>query len=258
MLQLANNISLNHSGKNEIQANATATLMNTLRVNSQLQYFDAIYLFATVNIDNINQSRSIDSRKNIISNSFTATEISAPNWLLGYGYYGDGTNNVALSLINPATASLNYTLNDAHVSIYNRDNIALGIEFGSIDAGGNGCLIASEYSDGKTYLRLNSATSLDCGAAGDSRGWFLGERTSSTTITMYKNGSSIATSGANNSTNIGNLPIYALALNSNSSFLATSQSPKKMAIATVGKSGMNRTIVYNALTQYLTDIGYPL
>lgn len=259
MITAGNNIVLTQVPYNETQANAQATLLNTLNVNNQLQFFDAIYLFATVNTNNVAQSRSVDSKKNYVSSSFTATEIGTPNWLLGYGYYGDGTSNVAVSLINPSTASLNFTLNNAHISFYNRDNLTGGIEFGCLNGGtSDGVFMASKYSDGKTYLRLNSATSLDCGAAGDCRGWFLGERTSASTITAYKNGTSIATTGANASTAIPNFAIYACATNSSGAVFGTSQSAKKMAIASVGKSGMNRTIVYAAFNQYLTDIGYPL
>jgi hypothetical protein len=259
LVAIPNNLSLSSIPHNERQAKATATLMNTLIVNNQLQYFDAIYLLATVNTNNTSQSRSIDSLRNYISSSYTATETGTPNWLLGYGFYGNGGGSIFLSLINPATGGLNFSLNDAHISFYNRDNITGGIELGCLNAGtGAGVFAASKYSDGKTYLRLNSATSLDCGAAGDCRGWFLGERTGVNTITMYKNGSSIATTGANASTAIPNFAMYALATNSSGAVFGTSQSAKKMALCTVGKSGMNRTIVYNAFNQYLTDIGYPL
>jgi hypothetical protein len=241
---------------NETQANASATLVNTLVANNQMQYFDAIYLFATVNTNNPAQSRSVDSLKNYISSSYTGTEILTPNWLSGYGYYGDGSSNVAISLLNPTAGGLKFTQNDCHISVYSRDNLAQGIELGQYD-GAKGAWISTKYSDGNAYLNLNAAASVNFGAMADSRGWFYGERSGAANISLYKNNVLVATS-ASVSAGIANQPFYALAMNSSGSVFGTSQLSKKMAICSIGKSGMNRAIVYAAFNQYLTDIGYPL
>lgn len=249
---------------NKRGASAVANLMNTLRINNQLQYFDALYVFASYNsqgsIDiptSVLPSRNIDSKLNRISNNYHATEISLPLFLFGYGWRGDAVSNIALSLINPATGGLNYTLNDCHLGLYNLDNIEGGIELGNRTAAPSirGAWIASKYTGGNCFLNLNGAAGISFGAAGDCRGWWYGERTNATQVTLYKNNVSLGTL-ASASVGIASLPIYALGVNSDSAILATSQSAKKMALCHVGKSGMDRAIVGAAFNQFIIDNRY--
>jgi hypothetical protein len=241
---------------NEIQANASNNLVDNLLTNNQLQYFDAIYSFGSVNSNAI-ASRAIDSKRNLVSSNFTATEsASIPNWFKGYGFYGSGGGSIFLSLFSTTNTASVYAQNDCHLSILNRTHLSQGIEIGSYD-GVKGSWLASRYSDNNTYLRLNSATSSSYGNLADTRGWFYGERTGAATVTLSLNGASLGSS-ANVSTGESGFSIYALALNQSDAVFATSQSSKKMTIATVGKSGMNQTIVYSALSNYLTQTDYQI
>src|SRR3990167_5511828 len=200
----ATSLLLRKKALRETGARAVFNLMNTLRVENQLQFFDALYILASYNsrgtIDNptsILSSRNIDAVSNRISNNYHATEILSPLYLFGYGFRGDGTTDMALSLLNPTTVGLGYALNDCHIGLYNLDDIAQGIELGQqTTVPLTGAWIASKYSDNNSYLNLNAAASVNYGNQGDCRGWWYGERVASTGVTMYKNNVSLGTNAS--------------------------------------------------------------
>lgn len=232
-----------------ILINAQRRMLDALTAAGQLVFFDAIYLFAV-------PERTTQSKQNIVTNLYNATELGVPNFRTGYGYYGDGISDVGLSLINPATVGLNYTQNDAHISLFNRTLLSQGIELGQSD-GVKGAWIASKYSNGNTFLNINGAAGVSFGNLTETRGWFYGERSGAANISLYRDGVLVNTL-AQASVGIANQPFYALALNSSGAFLATSQSSKKLSLVTVGKSGINIAIVKNIINQFFINIGYPL
>lgn len=234
---------------------------NALNSAGLLAYLDAVYCTAI-------PERTTQSKENIISGSYNATESGTPNFYAGYGYNGSGSGSIYLSLLNPTTGGLKYSQNDAHISILNRTGhkvtsgtiakLNQGIELGQYD-GSKGCWIATAYSDNNTYLNINGGAGVSFGSIADIRGWWYGERSGSTQIKLYKNSSLINTL---NSTSVGiaNQPFYALATNSSGSVLATSQSSKLISVITIGKKVPDGSIqtLNNIINQFLLDIGYPL
>lgn len=229
---------------------AQKRLYDSLVAANQLQYFDAIYCLGL-------PERTIQSKANIVTGLYNATETGTPNFNAGYGYYGDGSSSIFLSLLNPASGGLNYAQNDAHIGFFNRTKgTAQGIELGQYD-GVKGSWLASKYSDNKTYLNINGAAGVDFGNLTEIRGWFYGERSNSTQIKLYKD-SVLVNTLTSVSVGIANQPFYALATNQSAAVLGTSQSSKKIGLVHVGKSGMNIPVVYAIFNQFFIDLEYPL
>lgn len=233
---------------NRLRAGLVAT--NTLR------FFDALYCTAI-------PERTTQSKAEIINGIYNATETGNPNFFGGYGYYGNGSGSVYLSLLNPTSGGLAYSKDNAHISVYNRDHISQGIELGQYD-GTKGSWIASRYSDNLTYLNINGAAGVSFGNLTDTRGWLLGKRSNSTQISLYKNATLVNTL-ASNSVGIANQPFYALATNQSGSVLATTQSPKKLSLVTVGPAVVSgndistyATVINNLFNQFFIDLGFPL
>jgi hypothetical protein len=128
------------------------------------------------------------------------------------GFTGDGTSY--LSTDWAPNDGVSFTLNEAGIGGYETFNLSeIGFLFGSkgVSAGQDGCQLRTRFSD--TALgRLNSTTALSI-ANTSSLGTWQVNRISSTTINLFKNGSSIGSSSANTTTVRNSYPIYLLGQN---------------------------------------------
>jgi hypothetical protein len=136
---------------------------------------------------------------NLVSASDTATVIGTPTFRAQLGFSGDGGSGEINTNFNPSTASGNYSQNSAHISAW--DNTSRAGAAGpivSLDSG-NGSFesdIYPEYTDGKTYIRVNDNPASAGFTASDTAGFFLGNRTSATTRQGYLNNVSVGTYGS--------------------------------------------------------------
>ena len=184
-------------------------LYDGLVAAGEIGNFDAIYLLAY-------PDRTTQSKDNLVSDLYNATETGTPNFFGGYGYYGasNGLGNIFLTLLNPATAGLKFSQNNAHISWYNRTHhkvvsgvpskLGQGIDVGQGD-GAKGCWGSSGYSNNNAYLNINALAGVSFGNLSDSRGWFYGERTNATQVKLYREGTLLNTI-ASNSVGVANQP----------------------------------------------------
>lgn len=157
----------------------------------------------------------------------------------------NGTNAYADTFLSPAS---HLTNNDTHISYYSREDVTeAGGEIGMnvaatnlriglfISFTGSGLVdrtLSDQYQTG--IFRISAADA-------DSRGFYIGTRTSSTSHKLYKNGSQLGTTNTSTSTiNFSTLtPNVFIGARSNSG-TANQFSTKECAFATVG-SGLTDT-----------------
>jgi hypothetical protein len=145
------------------------------------------------------------------------------------------TGNGSTGYLDTGLAANVLSQNDYHISFYSRSNInntevEIGSRGSNID---NDCFLEIRTSD-TTYFAENSTVVntinfLDT----DSRGFYLGERTTSTHSEVYRNGTSKQT-GGQTSAALNSQNIYICALNNNGT--AAFFSTKECAFATAGLS----------------------
>lgn len=150
---------------------------------------------------------------------------------------------------NPVTESL--SASDCHISYYSRSVGAAGqtqFEMGAF-VNPNGTHLGIRYQD-TIRTRLASSATLTP-ANTDAQGFYLASRLDATTISIYKNGSSVL-SGAAASSSQPNLPIYVNGING-----VPNPSSKECAFASIGL-GLDATEssnFYTAVQAFQTTLG---
>ena len=180
--------------------------------------------------------------------SFDATLINAPAFVSLEGFTGNGTSSYINTGWVPSTDGVNYTKDDAGFEIYIRTNVDEARYDLGVKGGANWLAIEARASD-VAYLRMNDDTwSFDANT--DSRGFFIGNRTASNVLKLYKNDIEIV-AGVGVTTNLPGRPVYILCLNSDG--VATGFGTKQVACVSFGASlsGAERTAYKNALETYM-------
>lgn len=132
--------------------------------------------------------------------AFRLNFVNSPT-ITATGVDWNGTTQYADTFIIPST---HLTAQNTHLSYYSRENVSsTGLDMGTYNGGGEELLLNSrhsvsgfmsdQYNDVGSQGRLLFANS-------DSRGWFLGSRTSSTSHNTYINGSNVASSATSGGT----------------------------------------------------------
>ncbi|MDB5198058.1 MAG: hypothetical protein JWO92_21 [Chitinophagaceae bacterium] len=214
---------------NTTQRNAVNQLVLSLKGAGLWIKMKAIYPFvggsAYTHKFNLKDPRDLDSAFRL-TYEFEVPPTHSSNGIL----WDNGLDNYAY-----ANTHLNsYTtlsVNNCHLSVYIRTNSA---EFGSDVANYDGTRamgIISRYVDDNAYLDILS-THRAIAASTDSRGLNLVSRTSSSLVTAYKNGQSIATNTSTNSDPLPNLDLFLGCTNNQGS--PSSFSHRELAFATIG------------------------
>jgi hypothetical protein len=156
----------------------------------------------------------------------------------------NGTNAYADSFLLPATT---LTLNSAHLSYYSRTNVSESKEdIGCWDGSGfHYTLLGIRYASigNSTYSIIQSSGGYFSFADASSQGFYISSRTSSVLTTLFKNGTSQATSSTVSTGNPAARTIYVGGCNGN----ATSYSSKECAFSSIG-NGLNATEAANFRT----------
>jgi len=215
---------------------------------------DVLYVFAT--------SSSTNALLNLASASYGGTAHGSPTFTTDRGFTGvDASSTVYIdTAFNPATAGGQYAQNAAHLSAWSNTNTGSssgGCAVIGSDAGsGNGASqICLRHPTG-TYFRVNDVNSGGGGQAsiGTSNGFYVADRTSSSTAVGYLNASNQSI-GAQTSTTLTSRNIYVLATDSAGS--AGSGGGFQITEASMG-GGLTSTDVtnlYNRLRTYMTAVG---
>jgi hypothetical protein len=144
-----------------------------------------------------------------------ATAVAGPTFTAGQGYAGNGTTQYINTGFNPSTHGVNYTLNSAMLGFYSRDTATGGRDIGGTDAATREAQVISNFWDNTAYCAVNQNTGAGfaSGANANGAGLYLGTRTASNAIALYKNGASLATA-ATASSALPNCNMYVCALSS--------------------------------------------
>jgi hypothetical protein len=149
---------------------------------------DAIYIFVT----NSTGSATI----NLCGTSYGLTLTGACTFTADSGYPCDGSTGFFKTSFIPSTATTpNYTLNSGFIGAWITTSRTVGaakIEIGAADSGGH-----AAYLDPLDTTTFNYNLNANFGGAGsiansDAKGAWLANRSSSSLVSLYKNGSSTA------------------------------------------------------------------
>lgn len=186
------------------------TLIKGLKADSVWSKLDCLWLFAAENT----QSALLD-----LVGLRTASPGGAPTFTTDRGYAGDGSSTYINTTWNPSTHGVAYTLNSAHLMLYNRtartDTGSSTSNAGAV-VSGNYAQIYCRYAT-SSGLDLNDAVGGSFSAPADASGIWVASRTSSNTMAMYRNGSSLFSSGALSSTSVPNAALFVGGWNSGGS-----------------------------------------
>ena len=175
------------------------------------------------------------------------------------GILGNGANTFAYTNLNPY---IDLTNNDNHLSIYSNLNRTdggastdKGLIAGALDGGYSlRFALAVSNDDSSTSFADTTTSTITAITESTKLGYYIGTRTSSTSLKLFKNGSSVATNTGTNSTNLPNYQYYLGAWNVG----GTARSAyRRLAGATVG-SGLNDTESTNlsaAMHSFNTTLG---
>jgi hypothetical protein len=197
--------------------NALNTFEAGLIANSLTTKFNAIYPFVG--------GDSTKHRYNFINTltfqlTFNGFWIHSPT-----GALPNGTNAYANTGITPSTT---LSLNDTHFSAYLRNNTNVGADIGCQTTG---TAIELDARNSGNFRGIVNNLTFSTVANTDSRGWFTISRTTSTLLTIYKNGASSATSAIVSISRPTN-NLYLAARNNNG--ITESYTSRELAFASIG------------------------
>jgi hypothetical protein len=238
------------SGLDATHTSAYTALIDGLVADGLWPKLDVLHIYATQN--------TATAQLNLVSGSYPASLNGSPAFTADRGYTGiDGSSTVYINTgFNPTTApSAKFTQNLAHLSAWNlvnatQANPAIGI-MGSIRS-----MLHIRYITDVTFYELNGSYDGSGGVSNtDARGHHLVNRTTSTNVQGYRNGSSVVSSGTA-TTGLPNLNIYSLGANNGGT---PAGAGVQLTMASIGSSlsSTQATNFYNRLRTYMTAVGVP-
>jgi hypothetical protein len=232
--------------KGAIDALFTAIKAGANSGTNLLTKLDALWLLAAAD----SQAASL----NLISTSFTLTEVNSPSFTADRGYTGNGTSSYLDTAFNPATASSpHYTQTAAHFGYWSRTSAQSSAK-GDMGISTSTCANARTTSDTAQWA-LNRAINYSV-ANSDGSGHMVYSRGEPTagSIFGYRNGSNLGSGGLAASTT---LPNNNFAIGAQSAVSPTVFSTRQFAAAHIGDALTDNEVLdlYNALAAYMTAVG---
>lgn len=145
--------------------------------------------------------------------SFQCTKVNSPTFTVNEGFTGNGTSSYLNTNWAPS-GGVNFTLNEAGAGIYSFTAGQTGPDqlFGAFDTGTiNGVQFTPRIPTDVLRFRVNTTTLTDL-VSTDGSGFWHEKRTSSTAVSVYRNGSLFGSSSVS-STARPVVSVYVLALN---------------------------------------------
>lgn len=215
-------------------------------LGSDLDEFDRLWIHGL--------SNNIAARTSFVNPTSTIiTAVNSPTFTAGIGYQGNGSTSYLTTNYNPFTDGVKYTLNNASMFVYIRENIvSLTCAMGAFTGGNTGLLMYPQYASNQGLYYINNAPP-DNLTTQNSRGLSSCIRTSNLNTVGYKNG---VISGANArvSNNMPNTNIFILG-QSTAGTIAAAYSGTVSASG-LGSSNYNQLTFYNAVQALGTSIGW--
>jgi len=224
---------------------AINTLIKQLKSDGNWNKLDRLWNFAT----EYQQHATIS----IVTPTSTAiTEVNSPTWVASLGYTGNGTTQYLDTGFNPSSGGM-YTQNNGSIGFYSRTNsdLASGVDMGC--SYGASTITIFARNTNTFYNRINAASSTGVSNA-DSRGFFAGSRSSSTTQLGFKNGSQVS-SGSQTSNALVNYNMYIMAYNYNGGGPAN-WTTRQYAMAFIGTGAIDQGTLYAAIQTFATTMGF--
>lgn len=230
------------------QKTAVNTLVTDFKAYNIWTKMKAIYPFvggvASSHVYNLKDSRNLNAAYRLIFSGGWSHSIN--------GALPNGNNTSANTNLIPNGV---LSLNSSHFSYYSRTNVLEGsTEIMSTSGDPATIDMYIRYTNGNMLSRIANTTHLQTATA-SSTGFFVMNRSDSTTLKQYKNGTVLGTS---NSSSSSSLPTNPILLSSASSIFAIAYafSTKECAFATIGDSLTDAEQVnfYTAVQAYQTTL----
>jgi hypothetical protein len=189
--------------------------------------------------------------QNLKSSSFTGTF----NGGVTYASTGVKGNGISGYMDTSLTPSTHLSLNNTHISVYIRDNLARNTPaIGNYNVNGaNELSIYPRYGNNDVYIRINASSS-PITTSTNSQGMHIGSRIVSTEIKYYKNNSSFSLN--NNSVGLASSTISLLAMRSSSDIILNYYTGE-CAFCSIGDglTDDEAGLFYNAVQAFQTTLG---
>jgi hypothetical protein len=239
------------SGLDATHRNAYTALIDGLVADGVWARFDMLHVYATQDVTT--------ALLNLVGDIFNGTQVpSALPFTIDRGLTGGSGKYIYTGFIPGSAILPDFTQNSGHVSIWSLTDAisASSLIMGCSGPGGAAITgIHARFTGNLSYFYVNSSTSTSV-ASPNSLGHFLANRTTSSAIQGYKNGSSVFTDNANTSVAVNTQDIVVAGQNQNGVYFAA---PYQIAMASIGASlsAAEATNFYNRLRAYMTAVGVP-
>lgn len=189
--------------------------------------------------------------------NLTLTQVGTVTHTAYRGFAGNGSNGYHTTGYNPSTFGGQWALNDAHLAVYSRSSgQENGTEMGCrVSSSDNQATLNTRTTGDSAGTRINQDVSTGLFPANtDGSGLFVGRRTASNAIALFRNGSSLGT-GSEASQAVPNLGMFLGALNQNGSAAQFSSRQLLFACAGASLTNQNITDLNSAVAAFATSIG---
>ncbi len=241
------------SGLDAAHTTAYTSLICRFVANGVWAKLDLLHIYATQD--------STTALLNLVSTNYNGTANGSPTFTADRGF--TGIENSATVYIdtnfNAATAtSPNFIQDSGHMSAWSLLDVTSGHQMIGISPNNFvGTYLYSKYVDANWHLMINGSRSDEIGAAVDTAiGFYLGNRSDSTHIQGYKNGSLSVASSSSTSATVMNGNVYTLGLNAFGSPLGSADQISAISIGG-SMTTTDDTNLCNGIGSFLTEIGVP-
>lgn len=209
---------------------------------------DVIYLFAQDDASN-----ALVNLKPIASASFNATPVNGVTFTTNQGYTSSIVGTRYLDTNYNILSASKFLRDSAHIGFYSRTDYNGNVYDCGCFASPLGTNIMARQG-GSANMILNNESTVSA-VTNDSLGLYIGIRSSSSTISLYKNGGLLVTNTNRVSSERVNLNLYIGCYNNNGTPYGLANKQYSFFTAGGSLSTDQQLEVYNSLSEYLITIG---
>ena len=185
--------------------NAINTYVKDLKSNSLWSRLVALYPFvggtATTHKYNLKDPRDLDAAFRLVFSGGVTHDAN--------GVTFDGINGYANTKLTPSTS---LTLNNESLFLYSRTAAATStlneVDMGAAQSTTQRDQLQLRTSGNTAIISINTSGGVASGSSTDARGLTIGSRGASTSINIYKNGSTLISSANSNTGSLSSIPLY--------------------------------------------------
>lgn len=235
------------SGMSGTEITATTNLICGMVTDGDYVHLDGLYVFAT--------NSTTTATLNWAQNAFNITWTSLANcaFTIDVGLTGDASSCFGSTGFTPSTAAGHMTATSASMGSCVLNSRSVSQNYVTIGTT-NGSIFSYQQPliGGSFAYDLQGGTFPSYSVAGNAQGSWIATRALGSSITLFLNGTSVATPTDSNGALI-NQPIYVMALDSSGS--GADFTGDQIAYAFFGDGSVNATNVRNRLRTYIAALG---